>query len=222
MGILRRPNKLNLPPEVPEREGSDSEEEEEDDDDGSEPGSPPPEPPTPPELRALRMQCEQVERDLQGYDASDNRMKQIAEKMCEQVENMERELIRIKTKMVEDGMPSAAQGYTPRPGSFRMVALAGAGSVLAAEPVPTVNSTGNGNLSLPRISNDGAKNGNYTPIAEIAREVQKVAEEIEAATGISLTTTSSAEGEEEVTEEPAIKKEKMEDDQNRDHSPSTN
>ena len=73
-----------------------------------------------------------------------------------------------------------------------------------------------------RIGNDGAKNGNYTPIAEIAREVQKVAEEIEAATRISLATTSSAEEEEEVTEEPAIKKEKMEDDQNRDHPPSTN
>ena len=75
-------------------------------------------------------------------------------------------------------------------------------------------STGDGNLSLPRIGNNEAnKNGNYTPIAEIAREVQKVAEEIEAATGIPLTTTSSA-GEVEETEEPALKKEKKEDDQN--------
>ena len=169
------------------------------------------------------MQCEQVERDLQGYNASDDRMRQIAEKMCEQVENMERELIRLQTKMAEDGMPKATQGYTPRPGSFRMAVLAGAGSVLAAGPVPMVNSTGDGNLSLPRIGNDGAnKNGNYTPIAEIAREVQKVAEEIEAATGISLATTSSAEEEEEVSEEPAKKKEKMGDDQNRDHPPSAN
>ena len=149
MGVLRRPNKFNPPPEVPERGGSDSEEEEEEDDDGSEPGSPPPEPPTPPELRAIRMQCEQVERDLQGYGASDNRMKQIAEKMCEQVENMERELIRLQTKMAEDGMPKATQGYTPRPGSFRMAVLAGAGSVPAAGPAAAVNSTGDGNLSLP-------------------------------------------------------------------------
>ena len=207
MGILRRPNKFNPPPEVPERGGSDSEEEEEEDDDGSEPGSPPPEPPTPPELRALRMQCEQVERDLQGYGVSDNRMKQIAEKMCEQV---------------EDGMPSAAQGYTPGAASSRMAVLAGAGSVPAAGPAATVNSTGGGNLPLPRIGNNGANNGgNYTPIAEIAREVQKVAEEIETATGISLTTTSSA-GKVEETGEPALKKEKKEDDQNRDHLPPTN
>ena len=119
-------------------------------------------------------------------------------------------------------MPKAAQGYTPRPGSFRMAALAGAGSVLAAGPAATVNSTGDGNLSLPRIGNNGANNGgNYTPIAEIAREVQKVAEEIEAATGIPLTTTSSA-GEVEETEEPALKKEKKEDDQDRDRPPPTN
>ena len=221
MGILRRPRKFNLPPEVPERE--ESEEEEEDSDEGSEPGTPPPAPPTPPELRALRVQAEQVERDLQGYGVSGDRMKEIAENMREQVERMEKELIRIKTKMAEDGMPCAAQGYTPGVASSRMAAFAGAGSVPAAGPVPMVNSMGDGILSLPRIGNDGAnKNGNYTPIAEIAREVQKVAEEIEAATGISLATTSSAEEEVEVTEEPAIKKEKMEDDQNRDHPPSTN
>ena len=136
---------------------------------------------------------------------------------------MERELIRIKTKMAEDGMPSATQGYTARPGSFRMAVLAGAGSVLAAGPAATVNSTGDGNLSLPRIGNNGANNGgNYTPIAEIAREVQKVAEEIEAATGIPLTTTSSAGEEVEETEEPAMKKGKKDDDQNRDHQPPTN
>ena len=35
MGGLKRPNKFNLPPEIPEREGPDSEEEEEDDDDNS-------------------------------------------------------------------------------------------------------------------------------------------------------------------------------------------
>ena len=110
---------------------------------------------------------------------------------------------------------------TPGVASSRMAAFAGAGSVPTAGPGPVVNSTGDGIFSLPRIGNDGAnKNGNYTPIAEIAREVQKVAEEIEAATGISLTTTSSAEEEVEVSEEPAKKKEKMGDDQNRDHPPS--
>ena len=88
MGILRRPRKFNLPPEVPERE--DSEEEEEDSDDGSEPGTPPPAPPTPPELRALRVQAEQVERDLQGYGVSGDRMKQIAENMREQVERIDK------------------------------------------------------------------------------------------------------------------------------------
>ena len=217
MGGLKRPNKFNPPPEVPEREAPESEEEEEEEDDNSEPDSPPSGPPTPPELRTLRFQCEQLERDLQGYNANDDTMSQIANKMCQQVENMEREILRIQTKMVEDGMPKAAQGYIPRPGSFRMAVLAGAGPVPAAGPAAAANPTGDGNLSLPRSGNNGA---NYTPINEIAREVQKVAEEIEAATGISL--TSSAGEEVEETEEPAMKKGKKDDDQNRDHQPPTN
>ena len=78
--------------------------------------------------------------------------------------------------------------------------------------------TGDGHLSMPRISNDGT-NGTtkHTPIGEIAREVQKVADEIEAAT--SLTTE-----EEKEVEEPAKKKEKLENsdsDQDSDSSPST-
>ena len=216
MGGFKRPNKFNPPPEVPEIEGPDSEEDEEVD---SEPDSPPPEPPTPPELRALRSQCEELERNLQGYNANDDTMSQIANKMCQQVENMEREILRIQTKMVEDGMPKAAQGYVPRPGSFRMAVLAGAGPVPAAGPA--ANSTGDGNLSLPRIDNNGANNsGNYTPVAEIARGVQKVVEEIEAAIGISL--TSSAGEEVEETEEPTTKKGKKDDDHNRNHQPPTN
>ena len=76
-------------------------------------------------------------------------------------------------------------------------------------------------LHLSLEDNNGANNsGNYTPVAEIAREVQKVVEEIEAATGISL--TSSAGEEVEETEEPAMKKGKKDDDQNRDHQPPTN
>ena len=216
MGGFKRPNKFNPPPEVPEIEGPDSEEDEEVD---SEPDSPPPEPPTPPELRALRSQCEELERDLQGYNANDDTMSQIANRMCQEVENMEREILRIRTKMVEDGMPKAAQGYFPPPGSFRMAVLAGAGPVPATGPAAI--STGEGNPSLPRIDNNGATNsGNYTPVAEIARGVQKVVEEIEAAIGISL--TSSAGEEVEETEEPAMKKGKKDDDQNRDHQPPTN
>ena len=216
MGGFKRPNKFNPPPEVPEIEGPDSEEEEEVD---SEPDSPPPEPPTPPELRALRSQCEELERDLQGYNAADDTMSQIANRMCQEVENMEREILRIRTKMVEDGMPKAAQGYFPPPGSFRMAVLAGAGPVPAAGPAAI--STGDGNPSLPRIDNNGANNsGNYTPVAEIARGVQKVVEEIEAAIGISLTSSAGEEVEEK--EEPAMKKGKKDDDQNRDHQPPTN
>ena len=216
MGGFKHPNNFKPPPEVPEIEGPDSEEEEEVD---SEPDSPLPEPPTPPELRALRSQCEELERDLQGYNANDDTMSQIANKMCQQVENMEREILRIQTKMVEDGMPKAAQGYFPPPGSFRMAVLAGAGPVPATGPAAI--STGEGNPSLPRIDNNGATNsGNYTPVAEIARGVQKVVEEIEAAIGISLTSSTGEEVEE--TEEPAMKKEKMDGDQNRDHQPPTN
>ena len=100
-----------------------------------------------------------------------------------------------------------------------MAVLAGAGPAPAAGPAAA--STGDGNQSLPRTGNDGANNsGSYTPVAEIARGVQKVAEEIEAATGISL--TSSAGEEVEETEEPALKKGKKDDDQNRDHQPPSN
>ena len=215
MGGFKNPNNFKPPPEVPEIEDPDSEEEEEED---SEPDSPPPEPPTPPELRALRSQCEELERDLQGYNAADDTMSQIANKMCQAVEGMEREIHRLRTQMVADGMPKAAHGYFPPPGSFRMAVLAGAGPVPAAGPAAA--STGDGNPSLPRIGKDGANSGSYTPVAEIARGVQKVAEEIEAAIGSSL--TSSAEEEVKETEEPALKKGKKDDDQNRDHQPPSN
>ena len=216
MGGFKRPNKFNPPPEVPEIEGPDSEEDEEVD---SEPDSPPPEPPTPTELRALRSQCEELERDLQGYNASGDTMSLIANRMCQAVEGMEREIHRLRTKMVEDGMPKAAQGYFPPPGSFRMAVLAGAGPVPATGPAAI--STGEGNPSLPRNDNNGATNsGNYTPVAEIARGVQKVVEEIEAAIGISLTSSTGEEVEE--TEEPAMKKGKKDDDPNRDHQPPPN
>ena len=215
MGGFNNPNNFKPPPEVPEIEDPDSEEEEEED---SEPDSPPPEPPTPPELRALRSQCEELERDLQGYNAADDTMSQIANKMCQAVEGMEREIHRLRTQMVADGMPKAAQGYFPPPGSFRMAVLAGAGPVPAAGPAAA--STGDGNPSLPRTGKDGANSGSYTPVAEIARGVQKVAEEIEAAIGSSL--TSSAEEEVKETEEPALKKGKKDDDQNRDHQPPSN
>ena len=69
---------------------------------------------------------------------------------------------------------------------------------------------------MPRISNDGADEARrYTPIDEVAWEIQKVADEIEAATGLTLTTSSTAENDKE-WEEPAKKKEKIEDG-NRDH-----
>ena len=215
MGGFKHPNNFKPPPEVPEIEGPDSEEEEEED---SEPDSPPPEPPTPPELRALRSQCEELERDLQGYNAADDTMSQIANKMCQAVEGMEREIHRLRTQMAADGMPKAAHGYFPPPGSFRMAVLAGAGPAPAAGPAAA--STSDGNSSLPRAGRDGANSGSYTPVAEIARGVEKVAEEIEATIGISP--TSSAEEEVKETEEPALKKGKKDDDPNRDHQPPPN
>ena len=145
-------------------------------------------------------------------------MSQIANKMCQAVEGMEREIHRLRTQMVADGMPKAAHGYFPPPGSFRMAVLAGAGPVPAAGPAAA--STSDGNPSLSWTGKDGANSGSYTPVAEIARGVQKVAEEIEAAIGISL--TSSAEEEVKETEEPALKKEKKDDDPNRDHQPPSN
>ena len=145
-------------------------------------------------------------------------MSQIANKMCQAVEGMEREIHRLRAQMAADGMPKAAHGYFPPPGSFRMAVLAGAGPVPAAGPAAA--STSDGNPSLSWTGKDGANSGSYTPVAEIARGVQKVAEEIEAAIGISL--TSSAEEEVKETEEPALKKEKKDDDPNRDHQPPSN
>ena len=214
MGEFNTP-KPPPPPEVPEIDDPDSEEEEEED---SEPDSPPPEPPTPPELRALRSQCEELERDLQGYNAADDTMSQIANKMVQAVEGMEREIHRLRAQMAADGMPKAAHGYFPPPGSFRAAVLAGAGSVSVAGQA--VASTSDGNPSLPRAGRDGANSGSYTPVAEIARGVEKVAEEIEATIGISP--TSSAEEEVKETEEPALKKGKKDDDPNHDHQPPSN
>ena len=214
MGEFNTP-KPPPPPEVPEIDDSGSEDEEEED---SEPESPPPEPPTPPELRALRSQCEDLERDLHGYNAADDTMSQIANKMVQAVEGMEREIHRLRAQMAADGMPKAAHGYFPPPGSFRTAVLAGAGSVSVAGQA--VASTGDGNPSLPRAGRDGANSGNYTPVAEIARGVEEVAAEIEATIGISPTTPVEEEVKE--TEEPALKKGKKDDDLNHDHQPPAN
>ena len=214
MGEFNTP-KPPPPPEVPEIDDPDSEEEEEED---SEPDSPPPEPPTPPELRALRSQCEELERDLQGYNAADDTMSQIANKMVQAVEGMEREIHRLRAQMAADGMPKAAHGYFPPPGSFRTAVLAGAGSVPAAGPAAA--STSDGNSSLPRAGRDGANGGNYTPAEEIMRGVEKVAAEIEATIGASSTTPKEEEVKE--TEEPVPKKDKKEDDSNHDHQPKAN
>ena len=214
MGEFNNP-KPPPPPEVPEIDDPDSEEEEEED---SEPESPPPEPPTPPELRALRSQCEDLERDLHGYNAADDTMSQIANKMVQAVEGMEREIHRLRAQMAADGMPKAAHGYFPPPGSFRAAVLAGAGSVSVAGQA--VASTGDGNPSLPRAGRDGSNSGNYTPVAEIVRGVEEVAAEIEATIGISPTTPDEEEVKE--TEEPALKKGKKDDDLNHDHQPPAN
>ena len=214
MGEFNNP-KPPPPPEVPEIDDPDSEEEEEED---SEPESPPPEPPTPPELRALRSQCEDLERNLQGYNAADDEMSQIANKMVQAVEGMEREIHRLRAQMAADGMPRAAHGYFPPPGSFRTAVLAGAGSVSAAGPAAA--STSDGNPSLPRAGRDGANGGNYTPAEEIMRGVEKVAAEIEATIGASSTTPKEEEVKE--TEEPVPKKDKKEDDSNHDHQPKAN
>ena len=214
MGEFNNP-KPPPPPEVPEIDDPDSEEEEEED---SEPESPPPEPPTPPELRALRSQCEELERDLQGYNAADDTMSQIANKMVQAVEGMEREIHRLRAQMAADGMPKAAHGYFPPPGSFRAAVLAGAGSVSVAGQA--VASTSDGNPSLPRAGRDGANGGNHTPAEEVMRGVEKVAAEIEATIGASSTTSKEEEVKE--TEEPVPKKDKKEDDSNHDHQPKAN
>lgn len=88
-----------------------------------------------------------------------------------------------------------------------MAIHAGAGSALLAAGGSEVSSTGEGLPSMPRIGNDETnETGGYTPLDVIAREIQKVADEIETATGLTLTssTSSTIENDEEL-EEPAKK-----------------
>ena len=209
MGRLRLPRRDNPPPEEAlERNNSEDEDSDEElSEEESEPGTPPPEPPTPPELRALREQNEQLERDLQSYNIDSGRANEIAENMKYQVERMEAEIKRLKEKLAKDAMTCAA--------ASRMTMNSGAGLALVAAGGP--RAIDDDHRSMPRVGiNDNNESPKYTPIGEIAREVQKVAVEIEAAT--SLTTE-----EEKEVEEPAKKKERLENsdsDQDSDSSPS--
>ena len=102
-----------------------------------------------------------------------------------------------------------------------MAIHARAGLALVAAGGSGVGSTGDGLPSMPRIGNDETdETRGYTPLDVVAREIQKVADEIETATGLTLksSTSSTAENDKE-SEDPVKKKEKIEEkkDGNRDH-----
>ena len=214
MGRLRLPRRDNPPPEEAlERNNSeDKDSDEELSEEESEPGTPPPGPPTPPELRALREQNEQLERDLQSYGIDSGKMNEIAENMKYQVERMEAELKRLKEKYAKDAMTCAS--------ASRMAIYSGAGLALVA--AGGSGAIDDDHRSMPRVGiNDNNESPKYTPIGEIAREVQKVEVEIEVAT--SLTAEKEEEEEEKGVEEPVGKKERLENsdnDQDSDLSPS--
>ena len=214
MGLLRLPRRDNPPPEEAlERNNSEDEDSgEELSEEESEPGTPPPGPPTPPELRALREQNEQLERDLQSYNIDSVRASEIAENMKYQVERMEAEIKRLKEKFAKDAMTCAAASRVMM-GSGTGLALVAAGGSRAMDY---------DHSSMPRVgTNDNNESTQYTPIDEIAREIRKAEVEIEAAT--SLTAERKKEEEEERVVEPVGKKERLENsdnDQDSDPSPS--
>ena len=139
-------------------------------------------------------------------------MNEIAENMKYQVERMEAELKRLKEKYAKEAMTCAS---TSRMAIYSRAGLA----LVAAGGSGAINDD---HRSMPRIGNDdNNESPKYTPIGEIAREVQKVEVEIEAAT--SLTAEKEKEEEEKRVVEPVGKKERLEssdNDQDSDPSPS--
>ena len=212
MGLQRLPRRNNPPPEeVLERNNSEDEDSgEELSEEESEPGTPPPGLATPPELRALREQNEQLERDLQSYNIDGVRASEIAENMKYQVERMEAELKRLKEKYAKDAMTcAAASGIMMGSGTGSALVAAGGSRAMDYD-----------HSSMARVgANDNNETTQYTPIDEIAREIRRAEVEIEAAT--SMDRWTEREEEEERVEEPVGKKERSENsDQDSDPSPS--
>ena len=212
MGLQRLPRRNNPPPEeVLERNNSEDEDSgEELSEEESEPGTPPPGLATPPELRALREQNEQLERDLQSYNIDGVRASEIAENMKYQVERMEAEIKRLKEKFAKDAMTcAAASGIMMGSGTGSALVAAGGSRAMDYDHSP-----------MARIgANDNDETTQYTPIDEIAREIRRAEVEIEAAT--SMDRWTEKEEEEERVEEPVGKKERSENsDQDSDPSPS--
>ena len=212
MGLQRLPRRNNPPPEEV-LEGNNSEDEdsgEELSEEESEPGTPPPGLATPPELRALREQNEQLERDLQSYNIDGVRASEIAENMKYQVERMEAEIKRLKEKFAKDAMTcAAASGIMMGSGTGSALVAAGGSRAMDYD-----------HSSMARVgANDNNETTQYTPIDEIAREIRRAEVEIEAAT--SMDRWTEKEEEEERVEEPVGKKERSENsDQDSDPSPS--
>ena len=75
-----------------------------------------------------------------------------------------------------------------------------------------MSSAGVGEASTPRTGNEEIR-GN-TPLDVVAREIQRVADEIELTAG--LTSTSSVEEDKEEVDEPVKKKEKSEENKEED------
>ena len=75
-----------------------------------------------------------------------------------------------------------------------------------------MSSAGNGEASTPRTGDEEV--GGNTPLDVVAREIQRVADEIELAAG--LTSTSSAVEDNEEMDEPVKKKEKSEENKEED------
>ena len=212
MGLQRLPRRNNPPPEeVLERNNSEDEDSgEELSEEESEPGTPPPGLATPPELRALREQNEQLERDLQSYNIDGVRASEIAENMKYQVERMEAEIKRLKEKFAKDAMTcAAASGIMMGSGTGSALVAAGGSRAMDYD-----------HSSMARVGvNNNNETTQYTPIDEIAREIRRAEVEIEVAT--SMDRLNEKEEEEERVEEPVEKKERSENsDQDSDPSPS--
>ena len=129
--------------------------------------------------------------------------------MKHHVEAIERELKRIKSKYAEDlknGIMGALLGTAVR---------SGAGMVLVAAEGSGMSLDGNGEASTPRTGDEEV--GGNTPLEVVAREIQRVADEIELAA--ELTSTSSAVEDKEEVDEPVKKKERSEKnwEKDRDH-----
>ena len=206
MGVNRLPKKEDNPNEIPERNDEEAEDNDADLSEDSEPESPPPSPTHIKRMRALNEERVRLEQEAQECNVNSQKLNEVAESMKHHVEAIERELKRIKSKYAEDlknGITGVSSGIAVHGGS---------GMVLVAAGGSGMSSAGIGEASTPRTGNEEIR-GN-TPLDVVAREIQRVADEIELTAG--LTSTSSVEEDKEEVDEPVKKKEKSEENKEED------